>query len=84
MKEYVFQVTGMMCGHCEARVNAAMKNLGAEKVTSDHAKNQTVVLCEDLNVEQAKQAIRSLGYAVADDVSVKPYEKKGLFGFFKK
>ena len=32
----------------------------------------------------APLALCPLGYAVADDVSVKPYEKKGLFGFFKK
>lgn len=81
MKEFVFQVSGMMCGMCESHVNDAMRKLGANKVSSSHAKKQTVVTAEEFDIEAAKSAIRALGYEVSDEVEIREAKKKfSLFG----
>lgn len=84
MIKYTFIVEGMMCGMCEAHVNDAVgKFAGVKKVTSMHGKNQTVVISEkEIDVEKVKEAISAQGYKVGE-VKQEPYEKKGLFSFFK-
>lgn len=81
MKQYTFEVKGMMCGMCESHINDVVrKNADVKKVTSSKNKNQTVVIAEELDTEKIKEAIRATGYTVGDAVEVKEYEKKGLFG----
>lgn len=85
MIKITVDVEGMACGMCEAHVNEAVRNaFGVKKVTSSHAKKQTVVIAEqDIPDRELKDAIAKAGYdAVA--VSREPYEKKGLFGTKKK
>ena len=49
-----------------------------------HVKGETVILSEEpLDEEALKAAIAATGYD-AGEVTVRPYEKKGLFGFLKK
>lgn len=74
----------MMCGMCESHVNDAVrKAFPVKKVTSSHSKGQTVILTEtDIGEDQLRAAIGQTGYKVLD-ISKKPYEKKGLFGFGK-
>jgi copper chaperone CopZ len=40
-------IEGMACGMCEAHVNEAVRNaFQVKKVTSSHAKKQTVIIAE--------------------------------------
>ena len=74
-------VEGMMCGHCEAHVNDAVRNaFKVKKVESSHSKGETVIIsAEPLEEEAVKKAIEATGYKVTGFKS-EPYEKKGLFG----
>lgn len=85
MFETTIKISGMMCGMCEAHVNDAVRRaVPVKKVSSSHAKGETVILSEQQPDEQAlRAAISETGYDVLS-VSTKPYEKRGLFGFLKK
>ena len=85
MFKYTFEVEGMMCGMCETHVNDVVrKTANVKKVTSSHFKNVTEVISEtELDVDAIKAAISGQGYNVKA-VKKEPYEKKGLFGIFKK
>lgn len=84
MYQITVKVDGMMCGMCETHVNEAVrKAFPVKKVTSSHAKGQTVILTEtDIGEEALREAIGKTGYEVLG-VSKAPYEKKGLFHFGK-
>lgn len=73
-------VDGMMCGMCEAHINDAVrKAFNVKKVTSSHAKKQTVILTEqDIDQQALRDAISKTGYDVLS-VQKEPYEKHGLF-----
>lgn len=85
MFETTIKISGMMCGMCEAHVNDAIRRaVPVKKVSSSHAKGETVILSEQQPNEQAlRAAISETGYDVLS-VSTKPYEKRGLFGLLKK
>lgn len=85
MFETTIKISGMMCGMCEAHVNDAVRRaVPVKKVSSSHAKGETVILSEQQPDEQAlRAAISETGYNVLS-VSTKPYEKRGLFGLLKK
>lgn len=85
MFETTIKISGMMCGMCEAHVNDAVRRaVPVKKVSSSHAKGETVILSEQQPDEQAlRAAISETGYDVLF-VSTKPYEKRGLFGLLKK
>lgn len=85
MIEITMNVDGMRCGMCESHVNDAVRKACAiKKVTSSHTKGKTVVVAaDDTDVNAIVNAIASQGYNVTDVVT-KPYEKRGLFGIFKK
>ena len=82
MEKITVGVDGMMCGHCEGHVNDAFRNaLKVKKVSSSHAKKETVIIAEEgLTDEQIKSTIDATGYTVTG-ISREPYAKKGLFGF---
>lgn len=47
MEKIVVKVDGMQCGMCEAHVNEAVRAaFPVKKVTSSHAKGETVILTE--------------------------------------
>ena len=85
MTKYTVMVEGMQCGMCEAHVNDAVRRaLPVKKVTSSHAKKQTVILSEEpLSEATLKKIIHDTGYQVLS-VESEPYEKKGLFSKFRK
>lgn len=85
MLKITARVDGMQCGMCEAHVNDAVrKAFDVKKVTSSHTKNQTVILSEQPIDEQAlRDVINQTGYEVTSLTS-EPYEKKGLFGAFRR
>ena len=82
MEKITVGVDGMMCGHCEAHVNDAVRNaLKVKRVSSSHAKKETVIIAEEgLTDKQIKSTIDATGYTVTG-ISREPYAKKGLFGF---
>ena len=75
------KIDGMMCGHCEAHVNDAVRaNFKVKKVTSSHTKGETVIIAEDaIGEADLAAALASTGYKVLS-VTDEPYEKKGFFG----
>lgn len=61
-----FTVTGMTCGHCEAAVTRAIKQLdGSAQVKIDRAQNLVEVDTTQPR-EAIAAAIREEGYAVAE------------------
>lgn len=85
MIETTVKVDGMMCGMCESHVNDAIRRgLAVKKVSSSHTKGQTVILTEsEIDEAQLRRVIEETGYRV-EEISARPYEKKGLFSFLKK
>jgi copper chaperone CopZ len=85
MEQITIKLEGMMCGMCESHVNDAIrKNFQVKKVTSSHAKGETVILTEEaIPEQQLREALAPTGYQV-QSIRTAPYEKKGLFGRWKK
>ncbi len=77
-------IEGMACGMCEAHINEAVRNaFRVKKVTSSHAKKQTVIFAEqDIPEQELKSVITKAGYDVIS-VNSEPYKKKGLFAAFR-
>ena len=86
MEKITVEVSGMMCGMCEAHINDAVRKAfpDVEKVNSSRAKNQTEIISKNpLDEEKLKTVIADTGYEVGA-IRTEPYEKKGLFGFLHK
>ena len=85
MTKYTVTVDGMMCGMCEAHVNDAIrKAFEVKKVSSSHAKKQTVLVVDaPIDEQKLKDVINSTGYT-ALAISSEPYQKKGLLSSFHK
>ena len=66
MVKVTVNVEGMMCGHCEAHVNEAIrKAFGAEDVVSSHESNTTVFTApEKVDEDKVRQTIKDAGYEV--------------------
>ncbi len=85
MIETILKIDGMACGMCESHINDVVRRTcSVKKVTSSHSRGETVVLSEQPLDEAALQAaIRETGYELKG-MNAHPYEKKGLFGAFKR
>ena len=85
MIETILKIDGMACGMCESHLNDVVRRTcNVKKVTSSHSRGETVVLSEQPLDEAALQAaIRETGYELKG-MTAHPYEKKGLFGAFKR
>ena len=79
------KIDGMMCGMCEAHVNDAVrKAFPVKKVSSSHGKGETVIITEEDIAEDALgAAVEETGYRLLS-MKKEAYEKKGLFGAFRK
>ena len=66
MVKVTVNVEGMMCGHCEAHVNEAIKKaFGVEDVVSSHENNTTVFTApEKVDEDKIRQTIKNAGYEV--------------------
>ena len=66
MVKVTVNVEGMMCGHCEAHVNEAIKKaFGVEDVVSSHENNTTVFTApEKVDEDRIRQTIKDAGYEV--------------------
>lgn len=84
MVKTTLKIDGMMCGMCEAHMNDAIRAaFKVKKVTSSHAKGETVVISEDkLDEAKLRETVGATGYKL-ESVTEEPYEKKGLFSFGK-
>lgn len=78
-------VDGMMCGHCEAHVNDAIRNAFEVKdVKSSHSNKKTEIIAEaPLDEAKIKEIIIGTGYTVTS-MQTEEYEKKGFSLFHKK
>jgi copper chaperone CopZ len=85
MIKITLKIEGMMCGMCEAHMNDAVrKELDVKKVTSSHSAKETVIIAEeDVSDEKLEEVVKNTGYELKG-ITRESYEKKGLFGFFKK
>lgn len=81
MWKYTIQVSGMMCGMCEAHINDALRRaFPVKKVNSSRSNGQTVLISEaELDEQALRDAINATGYQ-AGQVDKEPWQKKGLFG----
>ncbi len=64
------KVTGMTCGHCEAKLEKSISQLpGVRKTTASRVKERVTVEpdpSEILDLEKIKEAIEVLGYKVTE------------------
>ena len=69
MLTITLNVEGMMCQNCEKHVNKAVEsNFAVQSVTSDHEKNETVIVCsEKPDMERLKAVIAEEGYTVVSE-----------------
>ena len=74
------KISGMMCGMCEAHINDAIRTVfPVKKVTSSHAKGETVILSEvPLDTDKLKQAVNATGYSFVS-ASEETDKKRGFF-----
>ena len=81
MNKYTLEVNGMKCPMCENHSNEAIrKAFSVKKVTSDHNKNQVVVITEEeITDDQFKKAYAETGYELGE-IRKEP-AKKGLLGW---
>lgn len=84
MIKTTLKIDGMMCGMCEAHMNDAIRAaFRVKKVTSSHAKGETVIVSEDaLDETKLRETVAATGYTLSG-IASEPYEKKGLFSFGK-
>ena len=85
MVKTVLKIDGMMCSMCESHMNDVIRShFTVKKVNSSAKAGETVVISEkELDMPQVEKAIKDIGYEVISYIS-EPYEKKGLFHFWKK
>ena len=85
MKKLIFQIDGMMCGHCESHVNDVVRRAeNVRKVSSSHVSGLTEAEVEDnVSPDKIVAAIEADGYKVLS-VKEEPIQKtslaKKLFG----
>lgn len=86
MKKITLKINGMACSMCEAHINDCIRqNFPVKKVTSSHAKGETVIIAkEEPDKAKLQKAIADTGYTLLDVKSEGVEEKSGLFSFFKK
>lgn len=85
MTKTTLKIDGMMCGHCEAHMNDAIRAaFDVKSVTSSHSKKETVIISkEPLDEAKITETVAKTGYTLLG-IENAPYEKGGLFGFLKK
>lgn len=84
MKSYTIKIDGMSCPMCETHVNDILRNkFNLKKVKSSFKTKEAHAIGNvDLNKNDMNKIFKDYGYKVYKIVE-KPYQKKGLFSFFK-
>lgn len=62
----VISVEGMMCTHCKARVEKALRSVPGTELAEANLQEKTVTVAGTAGVEAWKQAIRDAGYKVTE------------------
>lgn len=85
MTKTTLKIDGMMCGMCESHVNEAIRNaFQVNKVTSSHAKGETVILSDEpLDEARLREVLAPTGYTLTS-IASEPHEKSVIFSFLKK
>ncbi len=84
MNKVTLKIEGMACNMCEAHMNETVRKAvpQARKVSSSYKKGETVFLTDKpFNEALLKKAVSETGYELRD-ITVTPYEKKGLLGLW--
>lgn len=71
MKNVELSIPGMQSGHCQARVNDAIKDINGIKIEKQEAGKLTVSVENDEVKNELVQAIEKAGYQVGADGSSK-------------
>lgn len=82
MVKITMKVEGMMCAHCEAHMNDAIKAaFDVKKVTSSHSEKKTEIIAKEaISEDEILKAVKETGYVVSD-IKCEEYKKKFcLFG----
>lgn len=81
MMKITVKVDGMVCGMCETNINEAVKKVfRVRKVTSSHARRETVILTEEqIDDHELKDIIGQAGYGVIS-IEREEQKKQGLLG----
>ena len=69
----IIEIKGMMCEHCEKKVEDTLKSLNIQNPKVSHEKN-TAIVKTDLDDATIINAIKNVGYTVISITN-----KKGLF-----
>lgn len=84
----ILSIDGMMCGMCESHINDCIRrDFAVKKITSSHAKGQTVILSETpLDAEKLKKTIADTGYTLTEIREEEAEQKTSFLGglFHKK
>lgn len=63
MKELKVKVMGMNCNHCKINVETGLKKVaGVEMALADIVNGEVTLKGENINIENVKSAVESLGY----------------------
>ncbi len=82
MFKITMKVEGMMCAHCEAHMNEAIKKaFKVKSVDSSHSDCRTEIIAkEDIAPEKILEAVKETGYTVSDIKSEEFKKKLFIFG----
>ena len=82
MTKTTVQVSGMMCGMCEAHVNDAVRAASpVKKVTSSRKTGETVILSDEpIDIEKLRRVINATGYIMHSAREEKTEEKEKRWG----
>ena len=77
MVKTVLSVDSLVCDMCDAHMNDAIRRaFKVKKVTSSHAKGETVIITKnELTREDIEKAVSETGYRILS-MKTEPYEKK--------
>ena len=86
MVKITLKIDGMMCGMCEAHINAAIRShFTVQRVSSSHKKGETIIYAADpLDLDRLASVLSETGYTLKS-VSCEPAaERTGFLGLFRK
>ena len=80
MVKITMYVEGMMCPHCEAHMNDAIKAaFDVKKVVSSHEKKMTEIISkEPISEDLIQKAVKETGYTVSD-IRIEEHKRGFLF-----
>ena len=62
----VLKIEGMMCGHCKARVEKALKAVAGVERVEISLENKTATVTGSADASALRQAVTDAGYQVAE------------------